>query len=45
MYGWILQIIVILIGFGILTLAIVMLARKKLEANACVTWGLSLIHI
>lgn len=39
MYGWILQIIVILIGLGILTLAIVMLARKKLEANACVTWG------
>lgn len=39
MYGLILQIVVILIGVIMLTLAIVMLARKKLEVNACVTWG------
>ena len=39
MNGFILQIIIIAIGVIVLCLAVAMLARKRLEANACVTWG------
>lgn len=45
-YGFIVQIILIVAGVMMLTMAVTSLARKKLDAVACVRWGfIALIFI